>query len=551
MAEASGQQRLIHLGIRRYFRRFTFCVASAQRWPGEIISRLGVEQPLKWINFPSNGGRLQPGISGQRGGTGPKNTYKPEPYFDMLEKSPESRRLAVEGKVAPRSSPVSVGVLLYLGFFVAMFPLCLMGQSATTSTLAPTQGASYGTGPQTLLQFAGENENENKAVLSVGASAFYDDNVLSTNAIRVADEAVSLSSHLGIEKQTSNLAFTFDYLPFFMIYRQIDQYDRLNHSANSTLAYRLSPRFVLGLQDAFSYENGILPSITGQQIESGPPPPTGLNQGVFAYTTRTLSNTAGVALTFAKSRRNSFTFSVGYDQRRYGNPTVNLAALYNGLGANAGLQYQYRATKHATFGLLLLHQDTTYRGGVVFGDTERTQIETAYVSLGARLSPTVSVTLFGGPQYVHTLGASTGLNTLAGSLQESGGGSITMEARQTAFDFSFQRSASDGGGVYTSVINTNGSFGARRRLIGRWEGNLNVGVYREDASLFQNANGATNSLTAGVDLSRPIREGSRLHISYNTIHQVSNGIVPGFSNFDRNQVTIGIDFRVKAISLGQ
>jgi len=468
----------------------------------------------------------------------------------MLAKNPKSRFRGVKGKAAARSCE-SLKILVCLASFVALFPVYIMAQSATTSTLAPTQGASYGTGPQTPLRFEGEAGHENEAVLSVGAAAFYDDNVQATNAIRLADEAVSLSSHLGIEKQTSNLSFTFDYLPFFLIYRQISQLDRLNHSANTTLEYRLSPRFLLGLHDVFSYQNGVLPSITGTQIQSGPPPPTGLNQGIFSYTTRTLANVAGVDLTFAKSRRNSFTLSVGYDQRQYGNQTGAIESLYNGLGGNAGFQYQYRATKHTTLGLLLLHRDTTYRGGTTFGSTARTQIETGYLSLGSHLSPTVSVTVFGGPQYVRTLGAATSLTSLAGKWQGSGGASLTKEARQTALDFSFQRSVNDGGGLYTSVIDTNGSFGARRRLYGLWEGNVVVGVTRVDASLFQNANGTTNAVTAGVDFSRPIRERSTLHISYDTTHQVSNGIIPIFSNFDRNQITIGFDFQVKAVSLGQ
>jgi hypothetical protein len=61
----------------------------------------------------------------------------------------------------------------------------------------------------------------------------------------------------------------------------------------------------------------------------------------------------------------------------------------------------------------------------------------------------------------------------------------------------------------------------------------------------------TDAVYAGVGFSRPIRDFSKLHISYDTTHQVSNGNPPIFSQFDLNQVTIGIDFRVKSISLGQ
>ena len=142
-------------------------------------------------------------------------------------------------------------------------------------------------------------------------------------------------------------------------------------------------------------------------------------------------------------------------------------------------------------------------------------------------------------------------NSLSQSWQESGGFNVTKQAQGTVFSASFQRSVTDSGGVYTSVINTTANVAARRRLIGQWDLDVHGGVSRADASLFQEANGATNGVVAGIQFSRPLGESSHLHISYDTFHQVSHGSPPIFANFDRNQVTIGIDFRLKAISLGQ
>jgi len=42
-----------------------------------------------------------------------------------------------------------------------------------------------------------------------------------------------------------------------------------------------------------------------------------------------------------------------------------------------------------------------------------------------------------------------------------------------------------------------------------------------------------------------------VHISYDTTHQVSKGTLPISSDYDRNQVSIGFDFRVKALPWGQ
>src|SRR5208337_1570428 len=112
-------------------------------------------------------------------------------------------------------------------------------------------------GVQTPLRFEGEELPVNQVSLSMGASALYDDNVLGTNSQRLGDEALSLDSHLGITRQTEHLTASFDYMPFFLLYRQIDQYDRANHAANLNLAYRLTSRVILGLHDTFSYMSGI------------------------------------------------------------------------------------------------------------------------------------------------------------------------------------------------------------------------------------------------------------------------------------------------------
>ncbi|MFZ0962471.1 MAG: hypothetical protein WAO35_16360 [Terriglobia bacterium] len=101
------------------------------------------------------------------------------------------------------------------------------------------------------------------------------------------------------------------------------------------------------------------------------------------------------------------------------------------------------------------------------------------------------------------------------------------------------------------MINNNATFGVRRRLVGRWEANWQGGAARVDASLFQIAHGRTDSLTGGIDFSRPLGGGSVFRISYVTMHQLSSGTLPILADFDRNVVTLSFDYRLKAIPLGR
>lgn len=439
------------------------------------------------------------------------------------------------------------GALIFSITLVALFPLGLAAQTTSSD-----QGSGYGTGVQSPLQFAGENKPENQVNLSFGVAGFYDDNVSGTNADRAGDEALSLSSRFGISRQTEHLSLNFGYDPFFQFYRRFSQYDRLNQNANLGMNVHLTPRFSLGLNDGFGYLYGGYPALVEQPILSGPTPPTALNNLILPYTVRTLSNVAGLSLTFEKSRRTSLTLSGGYNVFSFGNQGGAGEPLYDGRGASGGFTYTYKPSEHTDFGLSLLHQDYSFEGGgSVYGGQERTQVESAVFFVSAKLSPALSVSLNGGPQYVHPLGLSSGQVGLASGVYPDWGGSVTEEVQKTALTFSVQRNVYDGEGLYSMVVNTSVNFGVRRRLVGRWEAGLHGGADRATTQYSQFTNENIENIIGGINFSRPVLNGSTVHISYSTMHESYQGTIAGFRGFDRNQLSIGIDFRVKAVALGQ
>lgn len=432
-------------------------------------------------------------------------------------------------------------------FWGAMFPGLVAAQTGSTGIANSTQGNGFAPGAQSPLQFAGEGAALNQVSLSIGVSSLFDNNVLDNNADRISDEALALTSHFDATRQSEHLTISFDYVPFFTVYRQLQAYDRLNQSANLRIGYLLTPRVRLDAFDSFSYQNGIYPGLTGETILSGSPSPVALNSLIYAPTLRTLLNSPGLSLTFEKSRRTSLTLSGGYSQRKFGSAGVVGQPLYNSTGFDGSFQFQYKATEHTTLGFSLLHEDSTYQGGQIFGALERSQVESVFFSAGSRLTPSVTVSVYGGPQYIHFLGSSSGL---VNSLEGSGGGSITKEVRKTALNLSLQRMVTDGGGFYTSVMSTNATLGVRRRLGGKWEVDLHAGGSQIDTALLL-TNEKTDAMIGGIDLTHPLRGGSSLHFAYDSIHELSEGSLPVLANFDRNEVTIGFDFTLKTIPLGQ
>jgi DNA-binding transcriptional regulator YdaS (Cro superfamily) len=335
-----------------------------------------------------------------------------------------------------------------------------------------------------------------------------------------------------------------------MLYRQISQFDRVNHSAGMNFSYKLTRRVSLALHDNVSYQNGVYPSLTNQEILAGPAAPISLDQIVVPYTTRTLVNTPGLDLAFAKTRRTSMTLTGVYSQLKFGHKVAG-EPLYNSSGLNGGLTIQYSLTRRTSLGMSLSHQDTTYQGGQVFGNRLRSQIESAFLTLASTLSPSVSVSVSGGPQYVRTIDATSAAGRIPAILLAAGGGGIRKEVRKTALEATFYRSSNTSGGVYTTAISTTASFSVRRRLMGRWEVGSQVGLARDDTSIFQLKNGRTDGLSAGADITRPVGRGSVFHISYFNMHQMSSGALPISYNFSRDQVSVGFDYQFKALPLGR
>ena len=427
----------------------------------------------------------------------------------MLKKNLDSVSSFEDGKGAGLSWTAPLRSLLSALTIIFLLSVTLAAQVASSTAGGAPQGTVYGSGYQVPLEFAGEPAPVNQVSLGVGVASLFDDNALATNGDRVSDEALSFTAHFAVERRTKRLALSFSYNPFLIFYRQLTAYDLINHAGNLRLTYRVGSHFLVGVQDTASYQNGMYPTLTAQPVLSGPPSPIGQNGIIVPYTVRTLTDTTGLYLTFLKSRRTSVTLTGGYTQSKYGAASQNPdLKLYNGTGFSGGLTLQHFVTSHTSFGFLLLHQDTSYQGGLSQGSQVRTQIESAYLSLASLLSPSTTITLFGGPQYVRSLNPIVPVATLSAHFQSSGGGSVTKQLRRTAFDLSFIRSVTDGGGLYTSVVTNRALFGARRRLVGRWGGDIQVGAAREDASLFQSGNGRIEGVIAGgLDQPAPIVTG--------------------------------------------
>jgi len=425
----------------------------------------------------------------------------------------------------------------------ALLPQRAVAQAPNIVELS--QAAASGSSWQTPLRFQGEKPQD-EVSLRVGTSAFYDDNVLARNDLRLSDEALAIDSRLGVVLHSEHSLINFDYTPFFVLYRQFDRYDRLNHAANVSFKYALTRRLILGLRDSFSYQNGAYPTLAGSVEMSGLTSPAGLNRLLFPYTTRTLSNAAGLDLTFVQSAHTAVIVFGGYNTTHFESEVAG-HPLYNGDGGSGGVTLQYRFNQFTNLGATAMYQDTVYHGGYSVDNHMRSQIESVLFSAGARLAPTLTVVLFGGPQHFQSIGEMLPGMSTSGRYTAAWGVSLTKQFHATALTGSLQRSVADGGGLFPSIVDTSANFAARRRLTGRWEVDVHAGLGRADTSLLLPVGDRTQTFDGGITFTRPMVRDSVLHLAYESTHQLTQGTLPMGFNFDRNQVTIGFDFGLSTL----
>jgi hypothetical protein len=313
------------------------------------------------------------------------------------------------------------------------------------------------------------------------------------------------------------------------------------------LKYRFAPRWVLMMSDAAYYQYGLLQAAVGQPLSSGISSPSSPDQSIFSTTARTLSNSGSLDLTFIKSNRSSISITGNYNLQEFSSQVTTGESLFNGRQATGGFQYQYRVTGHTSVGFTLSHEDATYRGDAALGGLQRYQTESLLLAFQSHFKPTVTVSLFGGSQYVTTFGESAGVSTTR-HFQWAGGGSVTKEVRRTAVDLSLERRVSDSGGIFGQVEYDTAGIGFRRRLVGRWEADLAGSASRITTTDPQLGNGRADAIKGELDFSRPFGRDASLRISYVNSHQKSSGTLAS-ETFDVNLVTLAIDFRLKPIPI--
>ena len=318
-------------------------------------------------------------------------------------------------------------------------------------TPAPVSGEGYSMG------FTSETRSNYLRGGLVFSSAYDSDVTTGTNGQPVSDVSYTISPTISLDQTRSRLHWVFNYSPGFTFYQKTSSLNQANQNLGVSLSYRLSPHVTLSLRDSFQKTSNVLyqPSSDFEQPVSG-----GVfvpNYSVIAPISDVLTNTANATLTYQFAANAMVGASGTFTNLHYSNQ-AQVPGLSDSSSRGGSGFYTHRLSKMHYIGATYSYQ--TFLAYPTVGQSE-TQTHSVFGFYTVYLKPTLSISMFGGPQYSNT--QQFGLPT-SSSWSPGGGASVSWQGKLTSFAASYSKAINEGGGLVGAVKSNSANASLRRQL---------------------------------------------------------------------------------------
>jgi hypothetical protein len=405
------------------------------------------------------------------------------------------------------------------------------GNEGAMLTPAPISGQGYSMG------FTSETRSNYLRGGLVFGTAYDSDATTGTNGRPISDVSYSIWPTISLDQTRSRLHWVFDYSPGFTFYQKTSSLNQADQNLGVNLSYRLSPHVTISVRDTFMKTSNVLNQPTSDlasPVSGGVAVP---NNSVIAPIADTLTNNANVSMTYQFSANGMMGASGTFTNLHYPNE-AQVPGLYDSSSRGGSAFYNHRLSKMHYIGATYQYQ--MFLAYPTVGQSE-TQAHSIYLFYTVYLKPTLSISVFGGPQYSNT--QQFGVPTMTG-WSPAGGASMSWQGRVTSIAASYSRSINSGGGLVGAVEASTAS-GSFRRQLSRMLSMTIGGSYANndvlDALPAFNNGGQTISGNASVQ--RQIGEHFNVQAQYTRLHQTYNDIAAISSVPNRNRVAVLISYQ--------
>jgi hypothetical protein len=431
---------------------------------------------------------------------------------------------------------------------IAIILLCasVWAQVDTSSAAVAATGTGGSTGMLMPAPISGEGysmgfSSETRANYLRGglvfSSAYDTDATSSANGQPVSDVSYSVWPTISLDQTRSRFHWVFNYSPGFTLYQKTSGLNQADQNLGINLSYRLSPHVTLGLRDSFLKTSNVL----NQPNQDFAQPVSGSvfvpNESVIAPLADVLSNTANASLTYQFGPNGMVGASGTFANLHYPNQS-QVPGLGDSSSRAGSAFYNRRLSKMHYLGATYQYQN--FLAYPTLGQSQTTA-HSVFLFYTLYLKPTVSISLFGGPQQANT--RQFGLPTTTG-WSPVGGASMGWQGRLTSFAVSASRAINDGGGLSGAVQAISANASVRRQIIRNLSTSLG-GSYADNNMLdplaIFNTSGHTVSGSASVQ--RQVGEHLNLQLQYMHLHQSYSDVAVLSAAPNRDRVAVSISYQ--------
>ncbi|PYU23090.1 MAG: hypothetical protein DMG32_16860 [Acidobacteria bacterium] len=426
--------------------------------------------------------------------------------------------------------------------------------SGTGGSRAPTTPGphTYGDAEKVGLNYAGTSPPRNVLLLGLSAGSSYDDNIFGNNQHRVGDVDFLFGPSLSLHRDGRLLRLALSYQPYFQIYRKASEPNAVSQTLALDATYQATSRLSFRARGTAYYTTGLFEPGQNGEFVPGLGSPSSLNNTLFTPTVRQLTWSSRIDASYQARAHDSVGLFVGDSRLDFTQQVSSAGNLQNTDERQAGLLYEHRLSPHTTVGTNYLFEE------IRFGLDSRTLVHSAFLSYAQQVSSSVTLSVFGGPQYsrLHEVVIFPfGPFTFQVPIFQAGwnwaiGGTLTKRLDKTVFQLNAQRQVSDGGGFVGTVVGFSAGASMRRRVLG-WDA-IWSGAYAKNSSLASGLSASEfQSETAGFGLSRSLAERLSFRVGYDFLHQRGTGQSPLFASFDRDLWSAQLSYQFQQIRLGR
>ncbi|HXM23704.1 MAG TPA: hypothetical protein VN948_20775 [Terriglobales bacterium] len=371
----------------------------------------------------------------------------------------------------------------------------------------------------------------------VFSSAYDSYATVGANGRPVSDTSYSIWPTISLDRTRSRLHCFVFYSPGYTFYQRTGSLDAASQNFAVDLKYYLSSHVTLSLRDSFQKTSNVL----NQPNSDLARPVSGAvfvpNDSLIAPIADVLTNNANATMTYQFSANGMIGASGTFTNLHYPNQ-AQVPGLYDSSSRGGSAFYNHRLSKMHYIGAAYQYQMFLAYPNV--GQSE-TQAHSGFLFYTLYLKPTLSISLFGGPQYSDT--QQFGMPS-SKSWSPATGASMGWQGRLATFVASYSRRINDGGGLSGAVHSNAADASVGRQFTRTLSASIGANYTNNrvlDALPQFSTNGHTLSGNASVE--RQIGGRLNLQLQYTRLHQSYSGIAAISSTPNRNRAAVTISYQ--------